>query len=366
MEMPRLSDLTRDQLSYRRSLDYSRWIAARIETGGAGPAAAAARYLDKWPRSISQDLVRKALTLDTQELDLADKAAVAIGNTTDAAWAGALVTPKELRDAFLTIVRPQEIPSQLPGIRHVPLATPVPTWNPNSPSSATWIGQGVLKPITQFAFGSATVTPAKVQCGCALTRELLEFGMPDSDLAIRDVLAFQVVTGVNEEFILPARAAVANERPGSVTNAGTLVTTANDPVVDAKAVLTALQVARPTATPVLIMDGTAASALIATDKHRDLTLTGGIAFGAKTLVVPAAGKTIAAIDPSAVLLSDLSVEFDTSRHASIVLDSTPAAVPDEEKVYVSLFQRNLIGLRAERFISWKLTAAVACQYTTRA
>ena len=359
--MERLADVTARQLAEQRALDFSRWVAAQAATGAAGPEAAAAYYLDRWPRTLSHDLVRKVL------VGLETKAAVAPGTTTDATWAGPLIGPKPLADSFLNIVRPQEILGQLVGVLRVPLDTPIPLWTPNAVSAAGWVGQGVMKALSAFAFTSATLTPAKIQIAVAVTKELLVLALPGSEAALRDILALQIVTGVNEEFITPARVAVANGRPGSVTNVGTLVVTQNDPVKDAAAVLAALVAARPQVTnPTLIMNVDAASALIATDHHRDLTLTGGIAFGAKAIVVPAAGKTIAALDPSAVLLSDLGVEFDASRQASIVLDSAPVSPPDENTVSVSLFQRNLVALRAERYISWKLTAAAACQYTTRA
>lgn len=362
--MERLADLTKNQLTHARSLDYARWISAQAFTGAAGPQAAAQHFLERWPQSFSVDLVRKALTLDTQAIELDRKAAIAAGTTTGADWAAPLIGPQPLAEAFLTIVRPLEIVDQLPGVRKVPLNTPIPIWNPTAPSSASWVGEGLLKPIVSFSFGKATLTTAKIQVMCSVTRELLELAMPGSETSLRDVLAFQLSTGVNEEFILPARAAVANGRPGSVTNVGTLVTTANDPVVDTKAVLAALQAARPTATPVLVMDATAAAAVIATNLHPNLTLAGGIAYGAQVIVAAAAGKTIAAIDPSAVLLSDLGVEFTASSRADIVMDNAP--VGGAGAVVQSMFQLNMTALRAERFISWKLTAATAVQYTTRA
>ena len=363
-ELDRLGDYTRDELTQIRSLDYMRWLSASAHTGNAGPATAAAHYLERWPRTYSTDLVKKCLTLERRELDLYGKAATAAGSTSDPTWAAPLAGPKEFREAFLRIVRPLDIVGQLPGVRPVPLNTPVPVWNPTSPSSATWVGQGALKPLVAFSFASAILAPTKIQVGCAVTRELLYLGAPNTAQALRDLLVFQVVTGLNEEFIVPARAAVAGERPGSVTNAGTTVVTANNPVTDAQAVLAALQAARPTATPVLIMDPSAAAALIATDKHRDLTLAGGTAYGAQVIVAPAAGKTIAALDPSALLVADTGMEIDANRHALIALDSAPLSTAAQ--VLTSAWQANLVALRAERFVSWKLTTAVACQHATRA
>ena len=46
------------------------------------------------------------------------------------------------------------------------------------------------------------------------------------------------------------------------------------------------------------------------------------------------------------------------------MDSAPASPADATTVYVSLWQQNLIGLRAERFVHWKRANPNAVKYLT--
>ena len=46
------------------------------------------------------------------------------------------------------------------------------------------------------------------------------------------------------------------------------------------------------------------------------------------------------------------------------MDSAPASPADATTVYVSLWQTNSIGLRAERFINWAKANANAVKYLT--
>jgi len=47
----------------------------------------------------------------------------------------------------------------------------------------------------------------------------------------------------------------------------------------------------------------------------------------------------------------------------VQMDSAPMNPPDATVVYTSFWQANLVGLRAERFINWKVARAGAVQYT---
>jgi hypothetical protein len=72
-------------------------------------------------------------------------------------------------------------------------------------------------------------------------------------------------------------------------------------------------------------------------------------------VVPcgaAAGKAIA-VDQSGLLLADAGAVVETARHASIALSDGPG----DDAPVTSLFQRNLIALRAERWMSVSVRAS---------
>ena len=56
--------------------------------------------------------------------------------------------------------------------------------------------------------------------------------------------------------------------------------------------------------------------------------------------------------------------IDASREASLQMDSAPASPADATTVMVSLWQHNMVGLRAERFANWKRANANAVKYLT--
>jgi hypothetical protein len=73
------------------------------------------------------------------------------------------------------------------------------------------------------------------------------------------------------------------------------------------------------------------------------------------------------VQPSLILYADDGgVTIDASREASVQMDSAPASPPDATTVMVSLWQNNLVGLRAERFVNWKRASNYAVTYLTAA
>jgi hypothetical protein len=54
--------------------------------------------------------------------------------------------------------------------------------------------------------------------------------------------------------------------------------------------------------------------------------------------------------------------IDVSREASVQMDSAPTDPPVAATVVVSLWQLNLIGIKAERFINWKRARLASVKY----
>jgi hypothetical protein len=74
---------------------------------------------------------------------------------------------------------------------------------------------------------------------------------------------------------------------------------------------------------------------------------------------------VIALQPSLVLYADDGgVTIDASREASLQMDSAPMSPADATTVYVSLWQTNCVGLRAERFVNWLRANANAVKYLT--
>jgi hypothetical protein len=351
-----LSEFTSDQITNIRAVDFARHVVARFNARG-NVEKAAALFEEHYEKSFSRSLI-------WQGVELWSKAAVLPATTTDVAWAKPLLDVQELVQAFANVTRPREIPTQLVGVQKVPANVPVPVWTPTATTTATFVGEGGQKMVVAFSFTAASLLPAKIPLIAVVSNELLRFGRPDTAPLLRDLLIMQITMAVNAHFIDPAKAPVVGVSPGCVTNAGTLVATQSDVTKDATAVLGALVAARPqVANPTLIMSPAHAQALIATGQHDKLELTGGRAFGAQVIVNGAAGKTIAAIDPTAVHLWDDDLTIDASRSATIQLDSAP--ITGAEAVALSMFQNNMVALKTERWINWKLVDPKGCQYTTQ-
>ena len=94
---------------------------------------------------------------------------------------------------------------------------------------------------------------------------------------------------------------------------------------------------------------------------------GGRLMGIPVIVSNNVGARVILMHAPSVLYADEGgVRIDVSREASVQMDSAPTDVVDATTVYLSLWQRNLIGLKAERFITWKLARAAAVTYITTA
>jgi hypothetical protein len=70
--------------------------------------------------------------------------------------------------------------------------------------------------------------------------------------------------------------------------------------------------------------------------------------------------------PSILYADDGGVSIDVSREATVQMDSAPTDTVDATTVYISLWQRNLVGLRAERFITWIRGRTAAVRYISSA
>jgi hypothetical protein len=57
------------------------------------------------------------------------------------------------------------------------------------------------------------------------------------------------------------------------------------------------------------------------------------------------------------------VTIDVSREASLQMDTVLDNPPIATTLMTSLWQNNLVGLRAERFINWKKARTGVVQYT---
>lgn len=309
---------------------------------------------------------------DSPEVETMVKAAVAAGTTTDATWAGPLALVRPLADEFIDILRPASVIARIPGLRTVPFNVSVPVRTAGG--TYGWVGQGAAKPMTKNDFATISVGESKVAGIIAISQELARRSTPDAEKTIRDDMVKGISAFIDGQFLDPAVAATTGN-PASITNGVTAITTAGTSSANARtdilALLNAFAVANmDTDSLVFVMSpGNAVALSVALNAlgqplFPSVTRTGGQLFGIPVVVSSAAGSNVILLDAQSILIADEGgVNVDVSDQASVQMDSAPDNPTSATTVMVSLWQRNLIGIRAERFVSWTRARLVAVQYT---
>jgi HK97 family phage major capsid protein/HK97 family phage prohead protease len=337
---------------------FTRYCIAKVI--GKGSTADAIEFAKRWHDS-------------TPEVELALKAAVAAGTTTDATWAGPLAPLTPLANEFLELLRPATILGKIPGFRRVPFNVSIATQTGGG--TYQWVGQGAPKPVGKLAFSATTLGITKCAGIIVITEELAKVSTPSAESVIRQDMINGIAAFLDLEFTDPSKAPVAGVSPGSVTNGVTPVTTAGTSPANARTDIQALANAMtaanvPIGGAVVLMSATnmlaLSSALNALGQplFPSVGVDGGTALGFTFVPSQAMGTTVAMIQPDAILYADDGgVTIDVSREASVQMDSALDNPPLATTVLTSLWQNNLVGLRAERFINWKKARAGSVQYT---
>jgi HK97 family phage major capsid protein len=318
----------------------------------------AAEYAKRWDDS-------------TPEVALALKAAVAPGTATDATWASPLVNQGISAD-FIELLRAATILGNIPNLRKVPFNTKVPAQSAGG--TYGWVGEAKPKPVTKLAFTSTALGIAKAAGIIVLTEELVRLSNPSAEELVRKDMIDGIARFLDAQFIDPAVAAVAGVNPASITNgAPTAAATAN-PLADILGLINHF------ATNNISVDGltfimNAANALALSFRSNldgspqfpGITINGGSWKGLNFVVSNTVTTNVVALQPQLILYADEGgVTIDASREASLQMDSAPMSPADATTVYVSLWQTNSVGLRAERFVNWLRANPNAVKYLTAA
>lgn len=318
---------------------------------------------------------RKDWMEQTPEVVLALKAAVNPGTIAEPAWAAPLAVTRPMQDEFLELLRPATIIGKIPGLRRVPfnISMPVQTGG----GTYGWVGEGAPKPVGQLALTSATLGIAKAAGIIVISEELAKISSPSAESVVRADMIAGSAQFLDTQFIDPTVAAVTNVSPASITNGavsvGSAGTSAADFETDFKGLIGSLISANQKVTGLtMIMSETNALALSMARTTNgemyfpNLTMAGGTINGIPVVTSQAAGITVAVVVPNEILFADDGgVNIDVSREASLEMNTAPTSPVAAGTILVSLWQQNLIGLRAERFINWKRARLSAVRYTNQ-
>ena len=303
------------------------------------------------------------------------KAASDAGTTLDATWAGPLVYYENMQAEFIDLLRPKTIIGRLTGLRTAPFNIRVAS--KTSGSTVGWVGEGAPKPVGELAFGEVRLGHAKAAGIIVMTQELARFSSPSAEALVRDDMIDTMRVFLDAQFIDPAVAAVADVSPASVTNGSSSVpsTGATLAAIDAdvKSLFALYYAAEidPSAGYWVMRPGTALNLSMVRTTQGDfayptITPVGGTFFGLPVITsnsVPGSvsgGSIMALVVPNEIWLADDgNVTIDVSQEASVQMNTAPSAGAQS---LVSLWQNNLIGVRAEREINWKKRRAAAVAY----
>lgn len=330
---------------------------------------------------------------DTPQVETVLKAAVAAGTTTDTNWAKPLVEYSNMASEFAELLRPATILGRIDGLRRVPFNIKVP--RQTGGASASWVGEGAPKPVSSLAFDSITLGHTKVAGIVVMTEELVRFSNPAAEDIVRRDLVETIGGLIDKDFVDPAKAEVSGVSPASITNGATPVVasgvTADHLRADVQALMAKFITANMSLSgAVWIMTETQALAIammlnpLGQPEFPGLSINGGTAgtfFGIPVILsenipaqeevtgppaIPAGSRIILAKASEIMLADDGQVMLDASNQASLQMDSAPTNPPTATTVMVSLWQMNMVGIRAERFINWTKRRAGAVQYITGA
>lgn len=310
---------------------------------------------------------------ETPEVETVLRAAVTAGTTTDADWAQPLVDYRNMTDEFIELLRPATIIGRIPGLRRVPFMVKIPVQTQGS--LVNWVGEAQPKPVGELKFAMIQLEVNKVAGIVVLSEELVRLSTPSAEAVVRADLVAQIAQFLDAEFIDPANAAVAGISPASILNGVAGIPSSGPTAVDAAADLAALQTAFINAnlgssTAVYITTEIIAQQLAMLQNPLGQPIYPGMQTGntlnRNTVIdsqaVPAG--ILAMVLPSEILVADDGgVTIDASREATLAMDSAPAA---GAAATFSLWQNNCVGIRAERWITWRRRRDQAVAYITGA
>jgi len=309
------------------------------------------------------------------QLRMQNRAAIAAGDTADSTWAAPLKPTTPMASEFLELLRPMTLLGKIQGLKKVPFDISLP--RQTGGGTYGWVGESKAKGLTKLAFDTLTIGRAKVAGIIVLTEELVRSSSPDAQQLVRDDMLKGIATFLDEQFVDPTKAVDGVVSPASITNGvtGNVSTGSTEAQVKADLLLLIGPFTENNyglgSVVVLMSEGNAyALANI-------LNAVGGSAFpnigvnggtlpgGVQVVTSNSVGDQIVGVHTPSILFADEGgIEIDVSREASVQMDSEPAEPTAAGTVMVSLWQRNMVGLRAERFINWKKGRTTAVRRIT--
>ena len=306
--------------------------------------------------SIS-DTLAYAKRWDTQTPEVTAFIKATVGTAADVSpgWGSELAQPTNLASEFIDLLRPATIMGRIEGFRRVPFNVLIPAQSAGA--SVNWVGEAAAKPVSNPDFTDVTLGYNKIAGIVVMSEELVRLSSPSAEETVRRDLVEQVAAFMDQQFVDPTVTATSS-RPASVTNAVVPVpasgTDAEAFTFDMNAALASLSTNINLATLVIVMNDTLARGLaslrnaLGQKEFPEMTARGGSIDGFPVLVSNSspAGYVVFIVAGEILLADDGVVRLDSSNQATL-------DIAGGDEATLSLWQKNLIALRAERWVTYK-------------
>lgn len=317
---------------------------------------------------------------DTPEVGMVLKAAVNEGTTAATTWAAPLVQYQDMQSEFIEVLRPLTILGRLSGLRRVPFNIRIP--RQTTGTTGTFVGEGSPTPVKALAFDNITLPWAKASTIVVLTAELAKLSNPSAEMLVRNDILAGISQYLDKRLVDPAYPGVTGVSPASLTH-GVTPTQASGATLaaldkDVRTVMTTFADNELSlGTGVWIMSASMAIRLSMmrtnqdTKAFPDLNVNGGSFYGLPVIVsnnVVGSGSPgdqfLILVDQSEVLLADDGqFEIDVSDEASLEMDDAPSGGATSLR---SLWQNQLVAVRATKWVTWSKRRSGAVQFIDKA
>ena len=313
---------------------------------------------------------------DSPEVAQYIRTVIEAGDTTTSGWASQLLpAAQNMSNEFLDLLRAQVLIGRIPGLRQVPFNISVTLQSGGG--TYQYVGEGAAKPVSKLTIGSATLRFEKAAGIIAITQELARFSNPSAELIVRDDMVRGMANFFDTIFVSNT-AAVSNVQPAGILN-GITATPAGSAnaagfIADMNTIIQLMITNnRDVSSLAILMSAGRAMSLasiinsLGQPQFPTITAQGGNYLGIPIITSQALLNSIILIDPSDILIAeDPAVSISVSDQATLEMDSSPVA-GDQSPVSAattmkSLWQNNLIGIRAEQYRTWKVARSTAVEW----
>jgi HK97 family phage major capsid protein len=216
-----------------------------------------------------------------------------------------------------------------------------------------WVGGGAAVPVQLTAFATSIQEHYKYGTITALSRELMEVSTPEAEATIRRAVLGGLAASIDNQFLLPTVAVSAGVNPASITNGSTEITTTGTTAAQIAADLAGLLAAVTSPGPLVWIMKPKTMYRIALVLGSQAAGLPNFLFGIPVIASTSSPAQITLLDPTALLFSDTGqFDLDVSEQALLQLDSAPAEPTAASTVLHSLYQRNLVAIKALRWLAW--------------